>query len=101
MIWCDTDERIKLLNNNIENFTRGEDVALQIRFYLSLVKSMETDRKNAIILRGYIYHHEDQCSQTECCLKNYKDLWKQSVSYKNMVASTGGKLNAANHANGD
>lgn len=62
MIMYSKDERVKLLNSNINNFQRGEDIALQIRYFLNLVQTRETDRKNAIILRGYIYHHEDQCS---------------------------------------
>lgn len=31
------------------------------------------DRKNAIILKGYVYHHEDQCPNQECQLKQYKN----------------------------
>jgi len=44
---------------------------------------MDVDRKNATILRGCIYHHEDGCTNAECCLKQYKVLWKQSLSIKN------------------
>jgi hypothetical protein len=68
MIVFGKDERVELLNRNINNFQRGEDMALQIRYFLNLVQTRETDRRNAIILRGYIFHHEDSCSFSECCL---------------------------------
>ena len=53
------DERIKLLNSNIDSFQRGEDLALQIRYFLNLLNTRDSDRRSAIILRGYIFHHED------------------------------------------
>jgi len=28
--------------------------------------SSNTDRKNAIILKGYVYHHEDNCPNSDC-----------------------------------
>jgi hypothetical protein len=68
MIVFGKDERIQLLNKNINNFQKGEEMALQIRYFLNLVQTKDTDRRNAIILRGYIYHHEDSCSYPDCCL---------------------------------
>jgi hypothetical protein len=37
MIVFGKDERVELLNRNINNFQRGEDMALQIRYFLNLV----------------------------------------------------------------
>lgn len=55
-------------------------MALQVRYFMNLVQTRETDRRNAIILRGYIYHHEDGCTNSDCCLKQYKRLMKQTIS---------------------
>ena len=45
---------------------------MQIRYFLHLVQTKDHDRKNAIILKGYIYHHEDSCPNQDCQLKLYK-----------------------------
>jgi hypothetical protein len=66
LIIFDRDERVKLLLKNINNFQKGEEVALQIRYFLHLISTKDHDRKNAIILKGYIYHHEDTCPNQEC-----------------------------------
>lgn len=62
----DKDERVFILTQNIANFQRGEEAALQIRYFLNLVLTRDNDRRNAIILRGYIYHHEDSCNYADC-----------------------------------
>lgn len=51
---------------NINNFQKGEEVALQIRYFLHLISTKDTDRRSAIILKGYIYHHEDTCPNADC-----------------------------------
>jgi hypothetical protein len=76
------------LNKNINNFQQGEEMALQIRYFLNLVQTRETDRRNALILRGYIYHHEDSCSYPDCCLAQYKKLMKLTISQKNQQRSS-------------
>lgn len=73
MIIFDRDERVHLLLKNINNFQKGEEVALQIRYLLQLIHTKDIDRKNAIILKGYIYHHEDSCPNADCQLKQYKN----------------------------
>ena len=61
------------------HFQKGEDVARQIRFYLHvLYKKDSGDRNSEILLRGYIYNHEESCPNQQCQLKLYK---------KNMVAT--------------
>ena len=90
LVMFDRDDRVALLLQNINNFQRGEDVAHQIRYFLHLLQTGKDgaagltgssgsggagsgagsgDRKNAIILKGYVYHHEDQCPNQECQLK--------------------------------
>jgi len=49
-----------------------------VRYFLQLVQTKDTDRHSAIILKGYIYHHEDQCSNPECTLKTYKIRMRES-----------------------
>ena len=89
LVIFDRDDRVSLLLQNINNFQRGEDVAHQIRYFLHLIQTGKDgvsgglngsgssgggsggsgsganngagDRKNAIILKGFVYHHEDQC----------------------------------------
>jgi len=52
------------------------------------------DRKNAIILKGYVFHHEDSCPNNECQLKQYKSSVIQSVKNKKNSSSTQKRHNA-------
>jgi len=72
LILTHKDERVALLMKNINNFQKGEEVAIQIRYFLHLVQSKDANRNNAILLKGYVYFHEDQCPLNECVLKTYK-----------------------------
>ncbi len=67
---------------NIDNFQSGDDVAQQIRYFLNLVQTRNEDRKSAIILKGYVYQHEDECPNKECQLKNYKILMTNTLKVK-------------------
>jgi len=66
------DHRNAILLRNLNNFQKGEDALLQIRYYLNLVMRKDTMRSKQIILEGYIYHHEDWCASADCSLKQYK-----------------------------
>ena len=57
-------------------------MALQIRYFLHLIHTKEHNRRNAIILKGYIYHHEDSCPIADCQLKLYKNMMKQIAKAK-------------------
>ena len=81
LILFETDRRKKLLLKNINNFQNGYEIAIQIRYLIKLILNRETNRKLGIILKGYIYHHEDSCSNPDCNLRKYKDLFK-SLSKK-------------------
>lgn len=72
LVLFDKDKRVELLVKNINNFQRGEEVALQIRYFLHLVMSRDHDKRSDILLKGYIFHHEDSCLHSECQLKIYK-----------------------------
>ena len=65
------DKRFKLLLMNINKFSEGDSVFKQIRYFLELVDKSHKDRKSNILLKGYIYVHEESCTNSECPLKRY------------------------------
>jgi hypothetical protein len=65
------DKRFKLLLMNINKFSEGDSVFKQIRYFLELVDNSHKDRKSNILLKGYIYVHEESCTNSECPLKRY------------------------------
>ncbi|CDW77649.1 UNKNOWN [Stylonychia lemnae] len=79
IIIFEPDRRKKLLIMNINNIEKGEEAMLQIRYYIRLVQFMEKDRDSNITLKGYLYHHEDSCSYSDCQLKKYKQEVKTLI----------------------
>ena len=65
------DNRFKLLLMNINKFSDGDYVFKQIRYFLEVVDKSHNDRKSNILLKGYIYVHEESCTNSECPLKRY------------------------------
>ena len=65
------DERFKLLLMNVNKFSEGDSVFKQIRYFLEIVDKSHNDRKSNILLKGYIYVHEESCTNSECPLKTY------------------------------
>jgi hypothetical protein len=57
---------------DIRSFNKGEDLLIQIRYFVHLISMKDDDRLSEIILRGYIYQHEDACLNQNCLLKTYK-----------------------------
>lgn len=39
----------------------------------------DVNRGNNVIIKGYIYHHEDFCPNPDCLLKKYKSDFNQSI----------------------
>lgn len=64
-------------------------------------KQATGDRKNAIILKGYIYHHEDQCPNQDCQLKQYKNSIIQNSKNKKTQSSSSQKRHNAMKENTD
>ena len=87
MILSSKDERIKLLLKNINKFQKGEEVQLQIRYYLHLVHTKDTNRNSAIILKGYLYNHVEGCQEPDCCLKTYKSNITNAIKGKKNTQS--------------
>ena len=64
-------QRFSLLLQNINKFEDGASVFKQIRYFLELVDKKYKDRKSNILLKGYIYLHEEYCTLPDCPLKKY------------------------------
>ena len=65
------DQRFNLLLMNINKFSEGGSVFKQLRYFLELVDKSHKDRRSNILLKGYIYVHEESCTNSECPLKRY------------------------------
>ena len=84
------DTRFKLLLMNINKFSEGDSVFKQIRYFLELVDKSHKDRKSNILLKGYIYVHEESCTNSECPLKRYlQEIEKQEKAFSNDKNQTG------------
>ena len=78
IILTQKDQRFKLLLMNVNKFSEGDSVFKQIRYFLELVDKSHKDRKSNILLKGYIYVHEESCTNSECPLKRYlQEIEKQ------------------------
>jgi hypothetical protein len=59
-------------NNDYANkYSEGDSFLKQIRYFLVIVDKSHNDRKNNIVLKGYIYGHEESETNSECFLKAY------------------------------
>ena len=65
------DKRYSLLLMNINKFSEGGSVFKQLRYFLELVDKSHNDRRSNILLKGYIYVHEESCTNSECPLNRY------------------------------
>lgn len=63
------DSKVTLLMKNTNSFQKSEDAILYIRYLIHLINTKEIDRNNDIILKGYVFHHEDLCPNEQCFLK--------------------------------
>lgn len=60
------DERMDKLLLSVGNFLRGEEVMEQVRYFIQLVSKKDTDRNCDIVLKGYVFQHEDSCPNEQC-----------------------------------
>ncbi len=84
IILTQKDKRFSLLLMNINKFSEGDSVFKQIRYFLELVDKSHNDRKSNILLKGYIYVHEENCTNSECPLKRYL----QEIERKEKILNT-------------
>jgi hypothetical protein len=67
------DHRRDELLYSLSKFKTGEEVARQVKFFLSIIGRKENgDRSAEVLLNGFIYLHEDTCPNQLCHLKIYK-----------------------------
>ncbi len=62
---------LKVLLTNINKFNDGEQLHLQIRYFMQIVEGRDHDRHSKILLKGYIFLYEDFCIVPQCALKKY------------------------------
>jgi len=65
--------RHTLLLKTIDEFDSPEIWHLKIRYYLEIVHQKEVNREAAVQLNGFMFHHEEACTNRNCSLKAYMD----------------------------
>ncbi len=71
IIFTQKDDKLSILLTNINKFVKGEQVHLQIRYFMEIVDGKDHNRYSKILLKGYIFLYEDLCTIPECALKKY------------------------------
>ena len=94
IILTQKDKRFSLLLMNINKFSEGDSVFKQIRYFLELVDKSHNDRKSNILLKGYIYVHEENCTNSECPLKRYLQEIEKQEKTLNVDKNQTGLLNS-------
>ena len=51
---------------------RPEEAMKKIKFFLELIDKRNSKKSYRILLKGYIFDHEESCEFKECSLKDYK-----------------------------
>ena len=93
IILTQKDQRFKELLTNINKFDKGDYVFRQIRYFLELADKKGKDRQSNILLKGYIYVHEETCVLSDCPLKKYlkecEKFEKQSINVNGTATNVG------------
>ena len=87
IILTQKDQRFKELLTNINKFDKGDYVFRQIRYFLELADKKGKHRQSNILLKGYIYVHEETCTLSDCPLKKYL---KESEKYEKQSVNVNG-----------
>lgn len=58
--------RINKLMLNVGNFLKGEEVMYQTRYFIELITKKDINRNSDIVLKGYVFQHEDSCPNDQC-----------------------------------
>ena len=66
------EDYTKLLMVNTQKIMRSDEALHKIKFFLELIDKRNTKKSYRILLKGYIFHHEENCEYKECSLKIYK-----------------------------
>lgn len=63
-----------LLMSHTTNIVDADDILQKINFFLELIDKKDTNKSYGILLKGYIFHHEEVCEKKECPLKIVKKI---------------------------
>jgi hypothetical protein len=67
-----SDETEYILSKRINECKKGEEIQKHIRYFLHFADHRGKERDVDIILKGYVYNHEEGCTESDCPLKDYK-----------------------------
>ena len=67
------DDYAKLLMTKTDSITDFDNVIQKINFFLELTDKQESNKAYGILLKGYIFHHEETCDKKDCSLKILKN----------------------------
>lgn len=65
---------INILSKNINKLQKGEEIEMQMRYFIHLFSVKGKHRENEIFLKGFIRNHEEICEMNDCPLKVVKKL---------------------------
>ena len=71
-----------LLLKPIEDCDSPADWYLKIRYYIEMVQHKEASREAAVQLNGFMFHHEEACTNNNCPIKSYTCNLLQSLKEK-------------------
>ncbi len=83
-----------ILTKNINECKNGNEIRRHIRCVLFL-GNYHSGRKSEILLKGYVYNHEENCTMMDCPLKKYKkylDQGQQLMKHSSHKNHEGSKL---------
>ena len=83
------EDYTKLLMVGTQKIMRAEEAIRKIKILLELIDERKSKKSFGILLKGYIYHHEESCEFKECPLKIYK---KRMLENPNTVFEDENKL---------
>lgn len=69
---CSKVDKTQILPETLDSFKYGSQAEMQISFFVNLFRN-KTVNYSEVLLKGHIIHHEMECEQRECFLKDYKD----------------------------
>jgi len=61
----------------------ADDIIQKINFYLDLTDKRDSNKSYGILLKGYIFHHEELCERNDCPLKVVKKLLLEENEHEN------------------
>src|SRR5690606_13665350 len=75
-IFYSADDSEEIFAQNINESKNGDEIRRHIRLFLKLGDN-RNEKKSEILLKGYVYTHEENCTILDCPLKKYKKYLDQ------------------------